>query len=168
MPGVSLVSPNQFLKVEAGSEVSHLSLLGGCVLMSPRDLPIPAESPVRSTEAPPCARRFWKSLPGPWLARAWGLHALSLTLPCKLLLILQSPRALLQDAPLSTDFSLKQNPVGKVATPLFGLFYTCLRCRHPPPPLPHETFWQNFCISVPPSATPSGWHLLRAQQSYLL
>ena len=168
MPGVSLVSPNQFLKVEAGSEVSHMSLLGGCVLMSPRDLPIPAESPVRSTEAPPCARRFWKSLPGPWLARAWGLHALSLTLPCKLLLILQSPRALLQDAPLSTDFSLKQNPVGKVATPLFGLFYTCLRCRHPPPPLPHETFWQNFCISVPPSATPSGWHLLRAQQGYLL
>lgn len=144
-----------------------MSLRGGCVLMSPRGLPIPAESPVRSTEAPPCTRRFWKSLLAPWLAGAWGFHALSLTLSCKLLLILQSPRALLQDAPLSTDFPLKQNPVGKVATTLFSLFHTCLGCRHPPPALPHETFWQNLCTSVSPSATPSGWHLLRAQQSYL-
>lgn len=144
-----------------------MSLRGGCVLMSPRGLPIPAESPVRSTEAPPCARRFWRSLLAPWLAGAWGFHALSLTLSCKLLLILQSPRALLQDAPLSTDFPLKQNPVGKVATTLSSLFHTCLGCRHPPPALPHETFWQNFCTSVSPSATPSGWHLLRARQSYL-
>lgn len=88
------------------------------------------------------------------VSQGMGLHALALSLPCELLLILQSPQALLQDAPLSPDFSLKQDPVGKVSTPLFGLFYTCLGYRHPPPPLSHETFWQNFCPSGSPSATP--------------
>lgn len=117
-------------------------LLGACVLVPHRDLSTPAMAPVGSTEAPHCT---WvlQTIPA---AGQPGMGPLSLFLPCKLLLIFQSPKSVLREAPgvllNSTDSSRTQGPVGEGSTPHTQPVVHLLGRRSlTPPPLPTSAPW---------------------------
>lgn len=137
IPGVSLVLPNQFLghRMSTCSSV-HVSW---CPTGTCQHLRWHLWAAQRLLTAPGCSR---PSQP----AGQPGMGPLSPFLPCKLLLIFQSPKFVLREAPgvllNSTDSSRTQGPVGEGSTPHTQPVVHLLGRRSlTPPPLPTSAPW---------------------------